>query len=205
MRNPIKSLEHFLIMTESTNIFYLPMMLNYSSELPFLTIYLTATSFFNLTLLLLWLSKHLDLSLNYSICHVMSFFRSRYPISHFSHTSHMLSTSPQLIMLPLLNTWTFFTLLLSPLIRYIYNIVGRVLKILGFIMHNTTNFSSTSSFRAFYFSLFRSILEYEVMVWHPRLPCDELRTERVQNRLLSYVTFLLTKINNSRHDYSSIP
>lgn len=82
--------------------------------------------------------------------------------------------------------------------------VCKALKILGFLKRSTNNFSFVSCLRILnYFSLTRSILEYGVTVWHPYLAKDLLRLERLQNRFLSYVVFLL-KIDHPQHDYSTI-
>lgn len=75
--------------------------------------------------------------------------------------------------------------------------------VLGFLKCNTINFSSVSCLRTLYFSLIRSIVEYGVIVWHPYLAKDKLRLDRVQNRFLSYVDFLL-KIDHPQRDYSTL-
>ncbi|KAL4144127.1 hypothetical protein QTP88_006355 [Uroleucon formosanum] len=64
-------------------------------------------------------------------------------------------------------------------------------------------FSSVRCLRTLYLSLVRPILEYGMIVWHPYLAKDQLRLERVQNRFLSYVSFLL-KIEHPPHDYSPV-
>jgi len=82
-------------------------------------------------------------------------------------------------------------------------IVPKALKILGFIKRVSKTFSSAICLRSLYFCLVRSILEYGVEVWHPYLAKDQLRLERVQNRYLSYVAFLL-QIVHLAHDYSLV-
>jgi hypothetical protein len=95
---------------------------------------------------------------------------------------------------------------LTPTLSFDHHInitIGRALKVLGFIKRNTKSFSSSSCLRTLYFSLVRSILEYEAVIWHPHLARDQLRIERVQNRFLSYVAFILG-IEHPKHDYSFI-
>ncbi|XP_025420824.1 uncharacterized protein LOC112690930 [Sipha flava] len=81
--------------------------------------------------------------------------------------------------------------------------IGKALKVLDFIKRNTTNFTSIPCLHVLYFTLVRSILEYGIIVWHPYLAKDQLRLDRVQNRFLAYVAFLL-KIPYPQHDYTSI-
>jgi len=61
--------------------------------------------------------------------------------------------------------------------HHINTIIGRALKILGFVKRNTANFTSSSCLRILYFSLVRSVLEYGVVIWHPYLARNELRLE----------------------------
>ena len=79
----------------------------------------------------------------------------------------------------------------------------KALKILGFVIRNTKIFSSASSLRSLYFALVRSVLEYGGIVWYPYLAKDQLRIERVQNKFLSYISYIL-KIQHPQHDYSLI-
>jgi len=95
---------------------------------------------------------------------------------------------------------------LSPTLSFKHHLnvtVGKSLKILGFIKRNTTLFTSATCLRTLYFSLVRSTLEYGSVVWFPYLACDQLRLERVQNRFLSFIAFLLN-IEHTPHDYNVI-
>lgn len=85
----------------------------------------------------------------------------------------------------------------------INNVVNKTLKVLGFIKRNTSSFLFISCLCTPYFFLVRSILDYEMIAWHPYLACDELRIDYIQNLLLSYAAFLL-KIKHSNHDYSTL-
>jgi hypothetical protein len=140
-------------------------------------------------------AKQLNLSLNISKCHVMSFSRNRSPISHSYSIDGSLVNRVTLIK----DLGIYFSPTLS-FEFHINNMIGRALKVLGFIKRNTTNFSSSYCLRVLYSSLVRSIMEYGVVVWHPHLSRDILRMERVQNRFLSYAAFLL-KIDHPQQDY----
>jgi hypothetical protein len=142
-----------------------------------------------------WVQR-LGLSLNLSKCHVMTFSRRRTPIFH----KYFLDG------IPLERVFLFKDLgiFLSPSLNFDHHInatVGKALKVLGFIKRNTTMFSSAACLRSLYCALVRSILEYGVIIWHPYLAKDILRIERVQNKFLSHLAYVL-KINHPRHDYS---
>jgi hypothetical protein len=142
--------------------------------------------------------KHLGLTLNVDKCSVMSFTRSRSPLLY----DYLLNDT-------LLQRTTFIKDLgihFTPSLNFDHHInvtVGKALKVLGFIKRNTKSFTSASCLRTLYFSLVRSILEYGGVIWHPYLAKDQLRLERVQNKFLSYASYIL-KINHPPHDYSLI-
>lgn len=143
-------------------------------------------------------ANHLNLDLNISKCHAMSFSRKPSPISN----TYSLEGFPVNRVSIIKDLGIYFTPTLS-FEFHINNIIGRALKVLGFIKRNTANFSSIFCLRVLYLSLVRSILEYGVVVWHPYLARDVLRIERVQNRFLSYAAFIL-KIDHPQHNYTSI-
>ena len=94
----------------------------------------------------------------------------------------------------------------SPSLNFSHHIDAtacKALKVLGFIKRNTNMFSSVHCLRTLYLSLVRLILEYGMIVWHPYLPKNQLRLERVQNRFLSYISFLF-KFERPQHEYSFI-
>ncbi|XP_060846337.1 uncharacterized protein LOC132926003 [Rhopalosiphum padi] len=140
----------------------------------------------------------IGLSLNISKCHVMSFSRQQSPIHH---NYSLNGTSLNCVFL-----YKDLGIHYSPSLNFEHHInvtVGKALKVLGFIKRNTNQFSSARCLCTLYFSLVRSILEYGVVVWHPYLAKDELRLERVQNRFLSYIAYIM-KIPHPTHDYSLI-
>lgn len=47
------------------------------------------------------------------------------------------------------------------------------------VKHNTSKFSFSSCLYVFYFSIFRSILEYGVVIWHPYLIHDQVYIQRI--------------------------
>lgn len=148
-------------------------------------------SFFNWT-------QRFNLSLNISKCFVMSFYRNRSP--------HSFSYSLNGVLLERVSIIKDLGIYLTPSLSFRHHInytVNRALKVLGFIKRNTSHFSSVPCLRVLYFSLVRSILEYGVVVWHPYLAYDQIRIERVQNRFLSFIAFLL-KLDHIPHDYSPI-
>ncbi|KAF0761231.1 Reverse transcriptase domain-containing protein [Aphis craccivora] len=144
-----------------------------------------------------WVTR-LGLSLNLGKCHVMSFNRSRSPILHPYRLCDVLINRVFVFK----DLGIFYTSSLS-FEHHINMIVSKALKILGFIKRVSKTFSSANCLRSLYLCLVRSILEYGVEVWHPYLAKNQLRLERVQNRYLSYVAFLL-HIVHPTHDYSLV-
>jgi len=132
-----------------------------------------------------WVSRF-NLTLNIDKCHIMSFSRSTSSLHH----SYFLNGNLLNCVFLIKDLGIYLTPTLS-FDHHINTIIGRALKILGFIKRITANFTSSSCLRILYFSLVRSILEYGVVIWHPYLARDELRIERVQNRFLSYAAFKL--------------
>ncbi|KAF0749520.1 Uncharacterized protein FWK35_00019201 [Aphis craccivora] len=112
----------------------------------------------------------------------MSFNRSRSPILHPYRLCDVLINRVFVFK----DLGIFYTSSLS-FEHHVNIIVPKALKILGFIKRVSKTFSS----------------EYGVEVWHPYLAKDQLRLERVQNRYLSYVAFLL-QIIHPAHDYSLV-
>lgn len=91
---------------------------------------------------------------------VMSF--SGYPYSNF-----LLVLFRRLInrVTPIKELGIFFSPTLS-FEFHLNNIIGRALKVVGYIKLNTTNLSSITSLRGLYYSLVRSILDYVMMIWN---------------------------------------
>jgi len=143
-------------------------------------------------------TQALGLTLNISKCHIMTFSRKR---QHIFHPYH-LSDTPLERVFAVKDLGFHLTPSLS-FENHINITIGKALKVLGFLKRNTTLFTSVPCLRVLYFSLVRSTLEYGIVVWHPHLAKDQLRLERVQNRFLAYVAFLL-KIPHPQHDYTSI-
>lgn len=128
----------------------------------------------------------------------MSFLRSNSPLHHTYFLNGSLLN--RIFLVKDLGIYLTPTLYFD---HHINTIIGRALKILGFVKRNTANFTSSSCLRILYFSLVRSVLEYRLVIWHPYLARDELRLERVQNGFLSYAAFKF-EIKHPIHDYSLI-
>lgn len=64
--------------------------------------------------------------------------------------------------------------------------ISRANRQLGFIVRVCKSFSDPYCFRALYFSLVRSILEFSSIVWSPSYSCWSDRIEAVQRRFLRY-------------------
>lgn len=116
----------------------------------------------------------------------------------FSYLSHLLHLRRLYFIVSIVEDLGIYFSHFLPFEFHINILIGRALKVLGFIKRNTTDFSSTSRLRVPYLSLVRSKLEFGI----PTYPMMYLRrTWRVQNRFPSNVVFLL-KINHQ--DYSPV-
>jgi len=145
----------------------------------------------------LW-AQRLSLSLNLAKYHIITFSRRHNPALY----SYYINGSPLKRVYTIKDLGIYF----SPSLDFSHHInvtTCKALKVLGFIKRNTKMFSSVRCLRTLSVSLVRPILEYGMIVWHPYLAKDQLRLERVQYRLLSYISFLL-KIEHLQHDYSSV-
>jgi len=141
-------------------------------------------------------ARSISLSLNTNKCQVMSFSINQCPIHH----NYSLNGT----ILDCVFVYKDLGIYYTPSLNFEHHInvtVGKSLKVLGFIKRNTKQFSTASCLCTLYFSLVRSILEYGVVVWHPYLSKDELRLERVQDKFLSYIAYIM-KIVHPPHDYS---
>lgn len=138
----------------------------------------------------------LGISLNLSMRHVFTFFRSRLPIHNkynINSTLHQHVSS-----IKYLGIHYFSTLCLSP---HIESTVGRSLKVIGLIKCDTKHFSSAIYLRSLYTSLLRSLLEHGVIIWNPNLTKYQLRLECVHNKFLAYTAFVL-KLPDPGHEYT---
>lgn len=144
-----------------------------------------------------WVQR-LSLTLNLDKCFIMSFSRRHNPALYSYH----INNSPLKRVFIIKDLGMHF----SPSLDFSHHInitACKALKVMGFIKRNTKMFSSLHCLRTLYLCLVRPILEYGMIVWHPYLAKDQLRLERVQNRFLSYASFLL-KIDHPQHDYSPV-
>lgn len=112
----------------------------------------------------------------------MSFYRLRNPIK-FSYTLHnvILNSASSMKDLDVIFT---HNLKFSKHIEYI---VTKSLKILGFILRNSSEFTEQSSFKALYFALIRSILEYGSIIWSPYDNIERDLIKRVQEKFLKVI------------------
>lgn len=73
--------------------------------------------------------------------------------------------------------------------RHVEEVVGASMKMLGFIIRNTSAFSDTKTITTLYYTLVRSKLEYASTVWNPIYDVHKIALERVQRKLLKYLHF----------------
>lgn len=75
---------------------------------------------------------------------------------------------------------------------HINNICNKAMKMLGFIIRNSKNFSNIQTFKSLYFCYVRPILEYGAVIWHPLYNTYVEQLERVQRKFAKFVVFKIT-------------
>lgn len=132
-----------------------------------------------------WCSLN-NLPLNSSKCKAVSFSRKSRIIS-FSYTIKQTvierCTSVKDLGIYFDNQYTF-TLHMS-------NIVTEAVKILGFIIRNSTPFTSVDTIKLLYNSFVKSKLEYGSIIWYPIYAYQINLIESVQRKLAKYILYRL--------------
>lgn len=77
------------------------------------------------------------------------------------------------------------------------------LETLGFALRISKKFKLAASFKAIYYSLVRSLLEYVFVLWDPCTAVDYFPIERVQRRFLNSSSFTLN-IDHPHRDYQLV-
>ena len=70
-------------------------------------------------------------------------------------------------------------------------IVGRALKVLGYVLRVSRHFKLSSTVKLLYVSLVRPHLEYAAIVWCPHFMYLSVMVERVQHKFLRFMSFKL--------------
>lgn len=76
---------------------------------------------------------------------------------------------------------------------HITSIIGKSLRMLGFIKRNSSDFVTVRSIKILYCSLVRSLLDYAASVWDPQYAFHIDRIERVQKKFMHYIHFKFYK------------
>lgn len=128
------------------------------------------------------------LSLNTKKCQVMTFSRKRERITYeYAVNDVTLTRSYQIKDLGVI-----FDPELSFIPHYDY-ISNRSIKMLGFIIRNTRNFTNIDCLKTLYFAFVRSCLEYCTVVWSPHYNVHIQAIERIQRKFCKYMYFIKYK------------
>ena len=73
--------------------------------------------------------------------------------------------------------------------RHIEQIISKSLRMLGFIIRNTSCFRDLTAIKLLYFTYVRSRLEYADVVWAPYYETYKTEIEKVQRKFLKYIFF----------------
>jgi len=76
-------------------------------------------------------------------------------------------------------------------------ICNKALRVFGFIRWKCSEFKNLKCIKVLYFSLVRSILEYDSVIWNPHQSNLISRIECIQNRLLWVLAYKTNKLNLS--------
>lgn len=124
------------------------------------------------------------LSLNVRKCRVVTYSRSQHPI-HFPYKIHCdnLSRDTSVIDLGICfdDSLTFSL--------HLDKVVASSLRVLGFVVRNSSAFTDLQTIKTLFFSFVRSKLEYGAIVWNPYYASHKIALERVQRKFLKYLYF----------------
>lgn len=130
-----------------------------------------------------WCNKNY-MQLNVDKCFVITFTRKSIVITYDYTLEGIILARKNLAK----DLGVFFDSQLSFRDHYDY-IIRRCSQLLGFICRITKDFRETRSFLHLYYSLIRSILEYNSAVWSPFYDVHSNRIERIQERCLKIVSY----------------
>jgi hypothetical protein len=114
----------------------------------------------------------------------MSFSRSRAPL----HLNYYLNTILLYRVYVITDLGVAFDKTLSFNKHYL-NISKKSLSILGFITRTCINFTNPIPLKTVYFSLVRSILEYNSIIWSPYVNIHIQCLEPIQNRFFRFISY----------------
>ena len=139
----------------------------------------------NLNVLNDWCVKNC-LNLNYSKCKVISFGKCKNKISFdYSIDNNILQRVSTVNDLGILFDESLsFT-------DHIEAICKDSMKLLGFIIRSTKDFTNIHTLKLLFVSLVRSKLEYLTVIWSPFYACHILRIERIQHKFLRVINYRL--------------
>lgn len=137
----------------------------------------------DLNRLSIWCKRN-KLMLNVDKCKVMSFSRSRYPVIHNYYLDNILLNR----VVENLDLGITFSSNLTFNKHYL-NISKKSSSILGFISRTCKDFTNSFTLKILYFSLVRSILEYNSIIWSPSTNTHIQSLEGIQNRFLRFVSY----------------
>lgn len=127
------------------------------------------------------------LSLNVKKCAVVSYSRKRVPVLYgYSVGSEYLARVDSIRDLGV----TFDCRLTFT--AHVQDIVSRANRALGFVLRNSSNFSSEMTFKLLFNVYVRSILEYCSIVWGPLYNVHNIAIEKVQKRFLRFLNYRRT-------------
>ncbi|XP_060878360.1 uncharacterized protein LOC132950803 [Metopolophium dirhodum] len=147
----------------------------------------------DLNTLTVWCNLN-KLPLNIDKCKIMSFTRSRSPIiNDYTINNIVLKRVFEFCDLGVTFDSTF------SFNKHYLNITKKSSTILGFINRTCQDFTNSDALKILYFSLVRSSLEYNSVVWSPSSVVHIQSLEAIQNRFLRFISY---KCNIPRKPHS---
>jgi hypothetical protein len=137
----------------------------------------------NLNRLQDWCDRNM-LHLNINKCQVIRFHKTKSPIL-FNYT---INKSPLTATESLRDLGVPFSEDLS-FNLHVEEVIGKAMRVLGFVLRLSKDLQSLQSFRLLYVSLVRPLLEYNTTIWSPHYNNATYSIEKVQRKFLRFLNY----------------
>ncbi|RZC40091.1 hypothetical protein BDFB_011205 [Asbolus verrucosus] len=129
------------------------------------------------------------MSLNVNKCTVLSYTKSKNPITY----NYVLNNAPVPRRTLIKDLGITFDIKLN-FNNHVSNLVIFALKMLGFVIRTCKEFTNLSVLKTLYFTFIRSKLEFCTLIWFPIYNKQKLALELVERKFLKYLNYKSTGV-----------